>query len=68
MDYIKGILGGLTAIILAEFVTVYRLSFRGISGTKATGLAFVAGGLVESVFSPLFWILAVSFFALFLRG
>jgi len=28
-------------------------------------LAATAGGLSEAIFSPLFWILAVSFFALF---
>ena len=33
--------------------------------TKATGLAAVAGGCLEGFFSPLFWILAVSLFALF---
>jgi hypothetical protein len=39
--------------------------FSGISGTKATGLAVLAGGVAESVFSPLFWIPAVLLFALF---
>ena len=29
------------------------------------GLAAVAGALVESILSPLFWILALAFFALF---
>jgi len=38
---------------------------RGISQEKATGLAAFAAELVESVFSPLFWILVVLFFALF---
>lgn len=65
MDYVKGILSGLAAIILAELVPGSWSILRGISGTKATGLAAVAGGLAESVFSPLFWILAVVFFALF---
>ncbi|SRR6266567_1745255 len=40
-------------------------AFRGISQEKATGLAAIAGGLAESAFSPLFWILAALFFALF---
>jgi hypothetical protein len=38
---------------------------RNLNPSKATGLAAVAGGLLESLFSPLFWILAVLFFALF---
>lgn len=65
MNYVKGILSGLAAIILAECVPGSWSVFRGMSQEKATGLAAVASGLVESVFSPLFWILAVLFFALF---
>ena len=68
MNYVKGILSGLTAIILAECVPGSWSVFRGISQEKATGLALLAGGLAESVFSPLFWILAVLFFALFLAA
>ena len=65
MNYVKGILSGLTAIILAECVPGSWSVFRGISREKATGLGAVAGGLSESAFSPLFWILAVLFSALF---
>jgi hypothetical protein len=60
MNYFKGILSGLAAIFLAELVPGSWSVFR----EKATGLAAVAGGLPESVFSPLFWILVVLFFAL----
>jgi hypothetical protein len=65
MDYFKGILSGLAAIFIAECVPGSWSVFRGISGTKAIGLAAVAGGLAESAFSPPFWILAVLLFALF---
>ena len=65
MDYFKGILSGLVALILAELVPGSWSVFRGISKEKATGLAVVAGGLAESIFSPLFWIFALAFFALF---
>jgi hypothetical protein len=65
MDYFKGILSGLAAIILAECVPGSWSVFRGISREKATGLAAFAGGLAESVVSPLFWMLAILFFALF---
>ena len=64
MDYVKGILSAFAAIFLAECVPGSWSIFRGISTEKATGLAAVAGGLVESILSPLFWILAVLFFAL----
>ena len=65
MNYFKGILSGIAAIFLAECIPGYWSVFRGISQEKATGLGAVAGGLVESIFSPLFWILAVLFFAFF---
>jgi hypothetical protein len=61
MDYFKGILSGLAAIFIAGSWSV----FRGISQEKAIGLAAFVAELVEGVFSPLFWILAVLFFALF---
>jgi len=64
MDYAKGILSGLTAIILAELVPGSWSIFRGISGTRATGLGALEYGLLEALFSPLFWIVAVLFFAL----
>jgi hypothetical protein len=65
MNYVKGILSGLAAIFLAEFVPGPWSMFRGISEQKATGLGAVAGGLMESAVSPLFWTLAFLFFALF---
>ena len=61
MDYFKGILSGIAAIFLAECVPGSWSVFRGISQEKATGLGAVAGG----IFSPLFWILVVLFFAFF---
>jgi hypothetical protein len=65
MDYVKGILSGLVAIIIAELVPGSWSVVRGMSGSKATGLAAVAGGLIESILSPLFWILALALFVLF---
>jgi hypothetical protein len=65
MDYFKGILSGLAAIIIAECVPGSWSVFEGISREKATGRAALAGGIAESLFSPLFWILALLFFALF---
>lgn len=64
MDYVKGILSGVVALILAELVPGSWSPFRGISTEKATGLAALAGGLAESIVSPLFWIFAIAFFGL----
>ena len=64
MDYFKRFLCGLTSIFLAECVPGPWSVFKGVSREKATGLAALAGGLAESAFSPLFWIVAILFFAL----
>lgn len=66
MGYVKGILSGLAAMFLAVCLVSFRGMFRGISEQKATGLGAVAGGLAEGISSPLFWIVAVLLFALFL--
>ena len=65
MNYVKPILSAATAIILAECVPGPWSAFRGMGNSKATGLAAVAGGFMASLFSPLFWALAVLFFAMF---
>jgi hypothetical protein len=65
MDYVKGILSGLSAIFIAECIPGRWSIFRGISEQKATGLGAVAGGLTGSALSPLFWALAILFFSLF---
>jgi hypothetical protein len=64
MNYVKGILSGLAAIFLAEFVPGPWSMFKGISEQKATGLGVAAAGIMGSAFSPLFWTLALLFFAL----
>ena len=60
--YFRGILSGLAAIIFADLVTGLWLVLR---FTKATGMAAVAGCLLEAVYSPVFWILAILLFAVF---
>ena len=61
MTTLRGVLSAVAAI----FVGLLGPGLVFINNSKATGLAAVAGGFMESLFSPRFWILAVSFFALF---
>jgi len=61
MDYVKGILSGLAAIFIAEFVFFWPT----LRATKATGLAAVVGLLVGSILSPRFWIIGLLLFGLF---
>ena len=65
MMILRGTLSALAAVIVGLLGPKLFFAFRGINNSKATGLAAVVEGLLESFFSPLFWILAVLFFALF---
>lgn len=65
MAILRGMLGALAAVFIGLLGPGLFFALRGVNNSKATGLAAVVGGLLESVFSPLFWILAVLFFALF---
>ena len=65
MTTLRGVLSAVAAIFVALLGPGLVFALRGINKSKATGLAVVAAGFLESLFSPLFWILAVSFFALF---
>jgi hypothetical protein len=65
MAILRGMLSALAGVFIGLLGPGLFLALRGINNSKATGLAAVVGGLLESVFSPLFWILAVLFFALF---
>jgi len=66
MPYVKAILSGLGALILAE--VLLGLRYLWVTNSKATGMAAVTGGLLESLFSPLFWLLAIAFFTLFFKA
>jgi membrane associated rhomboid family serine protease len=46
-------------------VPTFWFAFRGINNSKAIGLAALAGMALENFFSPLFWVLLGSLFALF---
>jgi len=64
MFYIKSILSVLAALIIAELLPGPWSPLKGINGSKATGVAVFAA-LMESMFSPLFWMLAIALFAIF---
>ena len=68
MTYVKLLLGGLSALFLSGFVLMVITAFRDMShsNARATGLAAVVGNSIEgSVRSPVFWLLAILFFAMF---
>lgn len=64
MPYLRGLLSAVAAIFIALLVPGLPV-FRGIAQEKATGVAAVAGGFVEAIFSPTVWILAIALAALF---
>ena len=65
MTTVRGVLSAVAAVVVSLLGPAVVFALRGMNNSKATGLAAVAGEALESFFSPLFWILAVSFFALF---
>ena len=65
MAIVRGTLSALAAVLVGLLGPGLFFALRGINNSKATGLAAFVGGFLESFFSPLFWILAFSFFALF---
>jgi hypothetical protein len=68
MKSLKIALSALGAVFLAEFILALWSMFRTLSPEKATGVAALAGGLLESLVSPWFWIIAILLFFLFFRG
>ena len=65
MTTLRGVLSAVSAIVIALLAPGLMFAFRGVNNSKATGLAAFAGGFLEALYSPLFWILAILFFALF---
>lgn len=65
MTIVRGTLSALAAVFVGLLGPGLFFALRGVNNSKATGLAAVVGGFLESFFSPVFWILAVLFFALF---
>jgi len=68
MYYLKITLSVLAAVFVALFAPGIWSIFRGFDTTKTTGLGAVAGGLMESLYSPVFWIMVILLFALFFRA
>ena len=62
---VRVVLSAVAALFVALIGPGLVVSLRDLSQQKATGLAAVAGGFSATIWSPLFWILAVLFFALF---
>ncbi|HXJ85324.1 MAG TPA: hypothetical protein VMS18_00775 [Candidatus Binatia bacterium] len=65
MTTLRCVLSVLAAICVGLLGPGLIFALQGINNSKATGIGVVAGGLMESLFSPLFWILAIASFALF---
>lgn len=65
MTYLRGLLCGVASISVASLGPGLLHALREIGQQKAIGLGAVAGGFLEDLLSPQFWILAVLFFCLF---
>jgi hypothetical protein len=65
MVYLKGVLATVASLFLALLVPQLWWLIRTMSTTKGTGIAVVASGFLETIFSPWFWSLAIVFSLLF---
>jgi hypothetical protein len=65
MAYLKGVLGTAATLFLAVLIPMFWVTLRDISSQKATGLAVLAGDLLEPLVSPSFWVLAALFSVFF---
>ena len=65
MTYAKSGLSVLAALMLAALVVGITTAFKDAGSDKAVGLAVIPAMMLESVFAPLFWLLAIGFFAVF---
>ena len=65
MTYLRGLLCGVASIFVALLGPGLLHAFTEIGQQKATGLGAIAGGALEGLLSPQFWILAILFFCLF---
>jgi len=63
--YVRGVLSGVAAIFVGLLGPELLRALKSISGQQAIGLGAIAGGVWNPLFSPLFWILAVSSFVFF---
>ena len=68
MTYVKLILSTVAAVFLALMVPAVYFLFWTMRSQQVTGLAAVSGGIVECLQAPVFWILGVSLFVLFLAA
>jgi hypothetical protein len=66
VTYLRVALSGFAAVFIGIAGAGHFLKL--IGEQKATGLGAVSGGLLASIFSPAFWILAISAFALLLSA
>jgi hypothetical protein len=65
MAYVRLALSGLAAALLAALGPWFLFALKGMSEQRAIGVGAIAGGFFVRVFSPWFWVLALSLFMLF---
>src|SRR5262245_17178030 len=68
MQWTRVILGAVAATLLSLLFPTLRaipMVIGGLDESRATGFSLNATGLFERLHSPMFWVLAILFFALF---
>ncbi len=65
MVYCKAVLSAVSALLLGILLPTLISFVRFADPEKAIGLGAVAGGLLETLFSPVFWLVTACFFSAF---
>ncbi len=65
MVYFKAVLSAVSALLLGILLPSIISFIRFADREKAIGLGALAGGLLERLFSPVFWLITACFFAAF---
>jgi hypothetical protein len=68
MKVLRVVLCAFAAICSGELLLAVVRFARDLSPARATGLTVVFGQFLESFFSPIFWLLAILLFSLFLAA
>jgi hypothetical protein len=63
MIYVKSILSAIAALFSSMLTVAFMGPFKGVSEQRAVGVAALAGGLVETCSSPVFWVVTMLLFA-----
>jgi hypothetical protein len=65
MDYVRGVLSGVAAIVIVALGRFFWFAFRTVDGPAVVDIGLIVFPLPHAARSPLFWLSLVCLFAIF---